>query len=480
MARAETEAQFVALWWRDARHGKDSALRIMGHIRGEMLEHLPLADAYTYLTGRFAKGLDLDDLEAKADLTRILGKQWYQTIAAESQQRGSIASYVRQVLFNWRARRQASYLQDMADQAAQLVSDEVQEEEPSKLAHEVMAKLASFHTTQGDLDQPVTQQEITDRARQRLLTRTDNAGIAMPYSKIADHTGNLLPGDVVAIAGYSNSGKSLYAANLWRFFVTQQVPVIAFPTEMGLAWHARAVAAHSRTPQLVAEREQWSLATAEQIEAYDFGLRDLGQCPWEIVPKPSITVAEIIARTSVLRRRWPGQTVVLMVDHMHRLDYGSEDADAMVGRATREIRNWIKQDTEGGIIAILLYQPRKPLDDLQLYRPVDGYRIRGKSEVWNEIDFLLSPYRRWVKADPSPVNRTPWGGPGTLYNKDGWPQFTVPNKEGSKLDDERVYIKIGKRRVGGEGPTAVLQVDAPSGHIYQIERPKLAAVGSVA
>jgi replicative DNA helicase len=473
VAKIEVEAQFLAVWMHSALEGAEAATRIVGHIRAEMLEYEQVGEAYQFLADRYAEGSPLDDLEAESGLAEILGPEWGRAILEQSKKGGKLGELTRRVLFNYRARRQAAFLAEVAQKAAALVG--VSDEEAATLADQTIGRLATFHTSRGDLNKPVTREEITQRGLQRLRDRGRSEGVPMPYAKLAEQTGNLLPGDVVAVAGYSNSGKSLFVANLWRHLAVAGIPSIAFPTEMGLAWHARGVAAHSRVPQLIAEREQWDLATEAQLEAYEFGLRELGSCPWEIVDRASIGVDEIIARTSVLRRRWPGKPVVVIVDHMHRLDYGRDEADFAVGRATREIRNWAKEDDMGGIIAILLYQPRKPADEIELYRPVDGFRIRGKSEVWNEIDYLLSPYRRWVKADVN--NKTPWGTPATLYDKDGNPQFALPNAEGAKLDDERMYVKVAKRRVGGEGPTVMLHTEAPSGHVFEVARPKLVMVG---
>jgi replicative DNA helicase len=478
VAKQETEAGFIAAWWHDAREGKDTAVKVMGHIGSDMLEYTQIAEAYEYLTQRYAAGDSLDDLEAQADLQKILGAEWFKTVYAESKTGGSIAKHTRSVLFNYRARKQAAFLAEKAEEAAELVGK--RDAKAHLLADETITKLATFHTTKGDLSKPVSREEITEAAVQRLRDRDRSAGVAMPYPKLQEQLGNLLPGDVVAVSGYSNSGKSLFAANLWRQFALAGVPTISFPTEMGLAWHARGVAAQAKVPQIIAEREQWDRAEEEMIEAYEFGLRELGACPWEIVDKGSISVKEVIARASVLRRRWIGQPVVVIVDHMHRLNYGRDEADFMVGRATKAIRNWARHDQMGGIIAILLYQPRKPADEIELYKPVDGFRIRGKSEVWNEIDILLSPYRRWVKTQPN--FKTPWGTPATKYNDNGFPEYSAPNKDGAKLDDERVYLKIGKRRVGGEGPTVVFNIDSPSGHISDptVDRKGLVVVGGSA
>jgi replicative DNA helicase len=473
MASITTEAAFLASFWHTARAGHEAAVRIIGNLQPEMLEYAPVGEAYQILANRYAKGDPLDDLEAEAELTTALGAGWFKTIQTQSQSGGKLGDLTKRVLFNYRARKQADLLARMAADAAKLVDST--DDSAAALADRAIGKLASLHTTRGDQGKPVSRDEITQHTLTKIKNRgTVSTGVPFPYDKLNSEIGFMQPGDVVGVAGYSNSGKSLLASNFWRHFAIAGIPTISFPTEMGLAWYDRGVATHARVPQMIAERGQWAMATDDMVESYELAVRDLGTRPWEIVDKPSIGVSEIIARASVLRRRWPGQPVVVIVDHMHRLDYGREEADFAVGTGTKRLRNWAKEDTMGGIILLLLYQPRKPSDEIELYRPVDGFRIRGKSEVWNELDVLLSPYRRWVMADSA--NKTPWGTQATLYDRDYNPMFALPNKEGAKLDDERVYVKIGKRRVGGEGPTCVLNIESPTGYIYQIQKPRLQAV----
>jgi replicative DNA helicase len=471
MASMTTEAAFLASFWHTARTGHEAAVRIIGNLQPEMLEYAPVGEAYQILANRYAKGDPLDDLEAEAELTAALGAGWFKTIQTQSQSGGKLGELTKRVVYNYRARKQADLLARMAAEAAKLV-DSV-DDSAAVLADRAIGKLASLHTARGDQGKPVSRDEITQHTLAKIKNRgTVSTGVPFPYDKLNNEIGFMQPGDVVGIAGYSNSGKSLLASNFWRHFAIAGIPTISFPTEMGLAWYDRGVATHARVPQMIAERGQWAMATDDMVEAYELAVRDLGTRPWEIVDKPSVSVNEIIARASVLRRRWPGQTVVVIIDHMHRLNYGRGEADWEVGKATKQLRNWAKED---GIILIPLFQPRKPSDEMELYRPVAGHQIRGVSEVWNELDVLLSPYRRWVMADPN--HKTPWGSQACQYDRDGNLMYSLPNKEGAKLDDEHVFCKIGKRRVGGEGPTCLLHVESPTGYIYEISRPKLAVIG---
>src|SRR5690606_7821419 len=131
------------------------------------------------------------------------------------------------------------------------------------------------------------------------------------------------------MTAYSGSGKSVWAANLAARWTRRGVPVIAFPTEMGERWVARAVAAETygaqRVRQWVVEKRQWSRATPEERELYAEMITEYRTRPLEIVNRPNITPAQITAAVRVLRKRWSGRTVVVVVDHMHRLDYEGED-----------------------------------------------------------------------------------------------------------------------------------------------------------
>jgi hypothetical protein len=71
-----------------------------------------------------------------------------------------------------------------------------------------------------------------------------------------------------------------------------------------------------------------------------------------------------------------------------------------------------------------------------------------------------------VECDP--VDRNAWGGPRTLVDHRGWPRHAKPkSKAMTKVDDEHLFLKLDKRRVGGEGPTIWLDIEAPCGRIYE-------------
>jgi len=475
MANATSEAQFVALFWRDAAGKTELASRIMSSVHPEMLEYQEFSTGYELLRQQMAAGAEVDDMETVQKMHGALGDWIFEVKDAKDTSSASLRSSAASVVFSHRCRTQAAILSDAANNTVGLI-EAGSEAKARKVADTVISSLSDLHYAGGDDTRPVTRGEITEAAIKAIREKKDKSSdIILPYDKMKEAIGPLIPGDVMGIAAYSNAGKSTVLANMWGHLAIQGIPTISFPTEMGLAWHARGVAAYAKVPQAFAERGQWDEATEEQRERYEFALRELEACPWDIIPNMNVTVDEIIARATILRKKYKGKPVAILIDHMHRLNYGRGEADFDVGKATRRLRNWIRNDQDGGMVGIFLYQPRKPSDDLELYKPVQGYQMRGKSEVWNELDYMISPYRRWVRTNPN--MRTPWGTPLCDYDPDGTPSFAPIGDKFAKVDDEHSYIKVVKRRVGGEGPTMMLNIDAPSGKIYEVPKPQ-ARVGS--
>ncbi len=476
MADQDTEAQFVSTFWGMAESKSQIVDAVMTHVEPTMFEDPSFGKAYNRLRGAYATGASLNDYTLQRQVVDDVGPEWGTQIFTDRGNNTDLRAYAGKVLVNWRAREQHKMLTQAANQTLKLIS-EGKESKVHKLTDGLFGEVIRLHNTGSSSSSktPQTKDEYTAAELAKIDKVTTDRGISLPYNKLQEEVGNLIPGDCVGVAAYSNGGKSTFLANLWRWFAIQGHPTIVFPTEMRERWLSRSFAAHARIPQSIAEREQWQLATEEQKVAYRLAVQDLGRCPWEVVNKANITVDEIISRATVIRRRWPGKPVIVAVDHMHRLDYKGMDADFVAGEATKRLRDWAAEDQEGGIILVLLYQPRKPMDEIELYKPVRGDQIRGKSNIWNELDIMLSPYRRWVKVVPgwekNPHLRTPWGTPSCMYDSKNThlPAFTKPNDPEGKLDDEHAYIKIGKRRVGGEGiGTLMFQMEAPTGFIHEI------------
>lgn len=464
MASIEIETRFVGQFLRSADEGLPDAWRAVEVVRPAMLEDRELERWYAILADRFAAGKDVfgptDETPTDAAWSDI-------AMAATEIYPQGITPLAEAIRTNWRARRQVELLRAAALDAD--IAVESKNGAARKVAERVSMQLLDLFAAGDDTERPRDFREILDVEREQ-MDREEDVGIPFPYPILERaEAGPVIPGEIVGISGFSNSGKSALIANMALGWLRRGYPVIAFPTEMRAQWVARMLAAHSGVRQTIAEKRQWRKATDEERDAYRAAIEEAGTWPLEVVNRPNITPGEIVAATRVIRRRWKGRPVIVAVDHMHRLDYGGEPANEAVGPATKLLKNFAGDE---GLCLLLLFQPRKPDAKSNTYQPIAGYQIRGDSTVWNELDVHLSPFRAWVKTDVE--QRTEWDTPKAITGAGGKPVMARPPKagkesDGVKLSDEHVFLKIDKRRVGGEGPTVWLSYHQPSGRIYELD-----------
>lgn len=453
MASYDVEVRFVGQFARWATDRQAAAWEILEIVKPGMIEDRDLEQYFGKLSGRFAAGEDLSDPDDVIDDT-------WRDIFDESEATFDLRNLAERVRNDWRAREQLRLLDLGVIEAGRAIGS------PNGKAKHVaerlsMALLTLFADGSGN-GAPQGLHEML-AAEREFMHAEDEVGVTLPYPKLEEACGPWIPGDVIALPAFSGSGKSTLAANLVLRWARRSVPVIAFPTEMRQRWLSRMLAADAGVRQWIAEKRQWKRASVDERDAYESAMLELDKRPLEIVNRSNISPAEVLSATRVLRKRWEGRTVVVVVDHMHRLNYASDEPNKAVGPATKLFKDFAENDRDGGIIFLLLYQPRKPTTDT--YRPIAAHEIRGDSTVWNEIDVCLSPFRVWVKADE--LRLTPWGTPRAKYDPSGKPLVAKPESEGAKLSDEHVFIKIDKRRVGGEGPTIWLDYNGPSGAVFE-------------
>lgn len=326
---------------------------------------------------------------------------------------------------------------------------------------------AAAHRTRGELiDELIAEADMDTGPR----------GIDVPFQCLNDAFGPMSAGEVIGISAYSGGGKTTLACNLVNGMAKDGTPVIVFGTEMGKRWMARMAAVESVTSQWCAEKGAWVKQKddgswsgwPQGLDRYRAALERMRDWPLEVVVTPNITPSEVIVRAGVLRRKYEGH-VVVVVDHMHRLDYGGVDPSKCVGQATRDFKNSALEDPDG-LTYILLYQPRKPPDIDFVDRPVSYHQIRGDSLVGNELDVHISPFRYWVQCDE--WYKTSWGTPAAKQDDNGMPILAEKpedpiNNRGVKLSDEHIFIANDKRRIGGTGKTHCIHIHAPSGRIRE-------------
>lgn len=443
-----------------AENNDELALRALTLVAPDSLENATLRDTACYAGDRYAAGEPIDLVSLGVEIRRRGGDLL--TFSAAMDQAftsGLLLHYAEQI----DALRRQKKLIALCETAAEFVKKagpKKGRDTAERLAHRLMELYADRAHRKTKTVHEMLDDEIA------AISAGSEHGIPLPWPALDEQIGPLMPGELVGLSGYSGGGKSTLAANLVAGWCRRGFPVIVFPTEMKQQWVARLLAAEADIPQAIAEKRRWKHATPYQQAAYEEAAHRAKAWPWEVVDKPDVSVAEVIGRTRILRKRWPGEHVIVVVDHIHRLNYGGEDPNEQVGAATQAIKNFCGEDTEGGLTFVCLLQPKKPAMG-NTYKPVAGHETRGDSRVWNELDIHISPFRMWVETM---AGTTPWGTDRTLLNEHDRPVFAKkPNAPGTKLDDEHLYIMPDKRRVGGEGRVVILPFTGPSGRIYELD-----------
>lgn len=443
-----------------ASNNDEVALRALTLVPPDSLTDQTLRDTVSIAGDRYAAGEPMDQVSLGVEIQRRGGDlQVYSAVMDAAYTSGLLIHYAEQI----DAARRQQKLIGLCETAAKYVREKGPakgREAAERLAHRLMGLYADRAHRKVRTVQEMLDAEIA------AIDAGPAHGVPLPWPSLDEQIGPLMPGELVGLSGYSGGGKSTLAANLVAGWCRRGFPVVVFPTEMKAQWIARLLAAEADIPQHIAEKRQWHKASDFQRSAYEQAARRAMTWQWEVVDKPDISVSEVIGRTRILRKRWPGETVVFVVDHMHRLNYGGEDPNEQVGAGTQDLKNFCGDDADGGLIGVCLFQPKKPPLG-NTYKPVAGHETRGDSRVWNELDIHISPFRMWVETM---AGTTAWGTDKTLLNERGYPvPAKKPNAPGAKLDDEHIYIMPDKRRIGGEGRTVVLPFKGPSGRVYELD-----------
>lgn len=351
MASYDIEREFVGQFWRATDgtwEGDDGeAFAVIGRIDPKMLESAELRRLYEELAVRWAAGepnepeLIFPALRAESIPVQAI------VAASDALTAAQLPVFARRVREDWQRRE----FMTLSQKATAALGNGAGKDGGRALADRLQLRLLELYTYHGGRGIQ-SKDELVAEGKAR-ATAEEQEGITVPWPKLEKACGPWIPGEVVGVSAYSGSGKSQFAANLFTGLVRRGVPVIVFPTEMREQWLDRAVAAMTRTAQWRAEKRRWRGAEHE-LARYLAGWDELRDLEWRAVNRPSISPAEIAAATRVLRRQWEDRPVVVMVDHLHRLDYGKENPNEQVGAATQAMKNLASQEN---LVCVLLYQP---------------------------------------------------------------------------------------------------------------------------
>jgi len=274
-------------------------------------------------------------------------------------------------------------------------------------------------------------------------------GNQWPWEAMNDSIGLMVPGRVCAVTGFSGSGKSVFMRNLASAALLEKDYSVAYfaleedgPDVLGLMCCAVGDVDYMRFGGGRALQD-WEVE--RMVAAFD----SLGGERFTLNQRPMWTPQQILAKIRSYAEQ--GKADLVIIDHAHLIDYSgktAQDIEIEVGRFTERLTAYCK---EYGIYAVVAFQPRKPGDSGDIYRPVSPDEIRGTSRIWNIVWNSISPYRPRVKVNPLNGEQ--------FEDEHGLPIIVSARDISMRPSDADwvprsvssfYYVRLGKARIGGD------------------------------
>jgi replicative DNA helicase len=399
--------------------------------RGEEVEPIALADKLRR-EGTLAEvgGLDaISDLMSYAEPPGLNFEQRTRIIRREA-----------------RARRLRVQLQDAIDELDNGNDPEVAH---SRL-ESGLVKLGAAYSDESEDDMAAITLELTAE-----LERTGPRGVSWPWKDMDIAVGLLVPGRVWAVTAFSGGGKSTFLRSVALRLALAGTKTAYFAIEekgqdvLGLMGCVLGGVSYTRYGQ------GFEL-TEKETELIVEGVTTLYNSKNLIVNTRKLwSPPQILAR---IRQYADAGVKVIIIDHAHLIQYPADSEEGVWHHIAQFAIHLNALAQQHDLVVLAAYQPRKPGDGGDIFRPVSPDEIRGPSDIWNIVYNTLSPYRPWVE-----VNN--YGS--TVLGADGLPKRVKPFSENGAPVLDRFYVEPGKQRVGGYGGRpVVLRFDPVSGRIY--------------
>ncbi|KPJ96704.1 MAG: hypothetical protein AMS18_00150 [Gemmatimonas sp. SG8_17] len=295
---------------------------------------------------------------------------------------------------------------------------------------------------------------------------SEEKGYHPGFGMLREEIGNIVPGKMYVICAYSGQGKSTLLANLFQRMIENDVPAAVFSTEMGTDFFSRVATVQAMQLGLDVDYRKLErgmpLSEFEQ-QSYLEAINEMYKhSQWRANWRATLSPNQLLSN---MRMYTSEGTKVFIIDHGHRLKYDRANKLEHIAETAIDLRNFAK---DKGVAVIVAYQPRKPDIGSDLSKPPTEADIRGLTEIWNELDVVLFPFRPWVRRNG--LGRTEIDGKGRPVLLTTARTFNSVPEDERKLDDEHFYIKVGKRRAGGEGGVLFFPFNTKAGAVVETKR----------
>lgn len=255
-----------------------------------------------------------------------------------------------------------------------------------------------------------------------LLTRDISKAPRWAWLDVDALVGAMLPGDLVVVGSLMGNGKSTLLMSQMDHFAAQRVPVLYIPLEVDpsvcrLRWAAWRLELDAKA----VIRQEWFRLPEGAREAVEGVLGEQADDPFiHFAPPKRITLKGMLEWC-----QWAKEHVgcrVVMLDHLHRMDFGTDGANHRVN-VTDAVRRLKDMARELDMVLIAAAQLNRSSD------PVDAYtipllsRLKESAGIAEEADVALMLSRKLKRDLPEhwtnalrlgQINETDLAEPGVM------------------------------------------------------------------
>lgn len=239
----------------------------------------------------------------------------------------------------------------------------------------------------------VAAEQIT--AARKLLTRDLSKAARWEWRELDAVVGPMLAGNFVVVGSLMGNGKSTLLMSQMDAFASRQMPVLYVPMEVDpeecrLNWAAWAL----ELDRAAVMRQDWLALPRGAQQALDLTLQEQPtKYPYlHFAPPRRLTLQQMEKWCRWARLEFDAK--VIMIDHLHRLDFGSSGANYRVS-ATDIVRRIKDLGRELGVVMLAAAQlNRNTTDPIDPYTPPHLGRLKETAAIAEEADVVLMLSRK--------------------------------------------------------------------------------------
>lgn len=290
-------------------------------------------------------------------------------------------TYEKYILDAWKLRQ--------AEQIAKKLQEEVVTSTDAKVISEAVAELSRLEEVGFDQDADIYQS--TMEVFEEMENDTGEiTGVDTGFYDLNAYLSGLQNGDLIILAARPSIGKTAFALNIGLTAAKKGVQTTIFSLEMNqkslirrmMCAEGKIDATKMRNPRRLFGDEDWPRATlaASQISSL----------PLHIYDKPNVTTQEIRAKARKLKRKYPNEQHLIIIDYLQLIKGGGNPNRVQeVAEISRDLKLIAR---ELDVPVLVLSQLSRGVEQRQNKRPMLS-DLRESGSIEQDADVILFLYR---------------------------------------------------------------------------------------